>query len=358
MTADARGAEEILHTAWADVVGQPDAVQLLRSAAESPVHAYLFVGPTGAGKRMAARAFAAELLSRGAAAGEAERHARLAAAETHPDLTVVEPEGARVTIDQARQVTQDSVRSPVEAALKVIVLCEFHRIEHIGAALLKTIEEPPPTTVFVILADEVVPELVTIASRAMQVDFGPVPPEVIAARLVSEGAAAAEAQSAAEAAAGDLRRARLLANDPALAARRESWTTLPQRLDGTGASVMVEVAALREHIDRAQAPLDERQQAEVADLEERVERYGSRGQGVGALRDQHKREVRRLRTQELRFGLATVAARYRQELLAGRVSSEALGALAAVQDASEAIDRNGNEEILLESLLLQLPPVS
>jgi len=354
-------ADEVVDGAWAEVVGQPEAVALLRAAAAAPVHAYLFVGPTGGGKRAAARAFAAELLSRGASGAEAERHARLAAEESHPDLVVVEPAGARITIEQAREVIQASVRSPVEAPVQVIVLCDFHRIEYVGAALLKTIEEPPPTTVFVVLADEVVPDLVTIASRALRVDFGPVPPAIIAERLVAEGTPAEEARAAADAAAGDLGRARLLANDPALGARRRAWAELPGRLDGTGAAVMVEVASLRQHIDRAQDPLDERQRAEVADLEERVERYGSRGQGVGTLRDQHRREVRRLRTQELRLGLTTVAARYREELASGEVSADVLDALAAVQDASEAIDRNGNEELLLTTLLLRLPglrPVS
>lgn len=350
--------EEVLDGAWAEVVGQSEAVALLRSAAASPVHAYMFVGPTGGGKRMAARAFAAELLSRAASGEDAERHARLAAEENHPDLVVVEPEGAQVSIGQAREVIQASVRSPVEAALQVIVLCEFHRIEKVGAALLKTIEEPPPTTVFVVLADELVPDLVTIASRALQVDFGPVPPDVIAGRLMAEGVAAEEARASAEAAAGDLRRARLLANDPTLALRRAAWTTLPERLDGTGAAVVVEVSSLREQIDRAQDPLDERQRAEVVELEERVELYGSRGQGVSTLRDRHRREVRRLRTQELRFGLTTVAARYREELMDGRVSADALDALVAVQDASEALDRNGNEELLLESLLLRLPALT
>ena len=350
--------EDVLDGAWADVVGQPEAVALLRSAAVSPVHAYLLVGPSGSGKRQAAAAFAATLLASGATGDEAERHARLAVQEHHPDLTFIEPEGARVTIEQARAVTQASVRSPVEAAVQVIVLCEFHRIENIGAALLKTIEEPPPTTVFVVLADEIVPDLVTIASRAMRVDFGPVPPEVIAARLVAEGVGPAEADQAAAAASGDLGRARLLARDPALSARREAWTTLPDRLDGTGAAVVVEVASLREHIDRAQGPLDERQAAEVAELEERVERYGSRGQGVAALRDKHRREVRRLRTQELRFGLSTVAARYRARLMEGRPSGELLEAMEAIQASSEALDRNGNEELLLESLLLKLAPLS
>jgi DNA polymerase-3 subunit delta' len=346
-----------LDAAWGEVVGQDDAVRRLRAAAGSPVHAYLLVGPSGSGKRAAARAFAATLLAEGFEGDEAERQARLAAAETHPDLTVVEPEGAALSMEQARGVIQSSARSPLEATHQITVLCEFHRVDEAAPALLKAIEEPPATSVFVILADDLTPDLVTIASRSLRIDFGPVPPGVIADRLEEEGVDADRAQQAAAAAGGDLRRARLLASDPELDARRTAWLTTPERLDGSGAAVAVEVAALRDHIDAAQAPLDARHTEERAELEERVERYGARGQGVKELTDRQKREVRRHRTEEVRFGLATLAERYRLELREGRVTREHADALAAIQAAADGLVRNPNEELLLEALLLRLPEV-
>jgi DNA polymerase-3 subunit delta' len=343
---------------WGDVVGQPEAVADLRAAAERPVHSYLFVGPPGSGRRAAARAFAADLFSRATTGEEAERQARLALEEHHPDLLVFEPEGARLRMEgEIPEVIREASRSPIEAPYKVVVLCEFHRMEMWAAALLKSIEEPPPTTIFVVLADEIVPDIVTTASRAVRIAFGPVPTDAIAERLRAEGVAPERADEAASAAAGDLARARLLATDDELAARRQAWWSVPDRLDGTGAAVVQIAQDLRGRIDAAQGPLDERQRHEVAELEIEIERYGLRRGALTAQDKQHKREARRLRTQELRFGLATLAGRYRDELATAADPAPLVGAIAAVQATAETLERNPTEELALISLLLKLPPI-
>src|SRR5215216_5946418 len=71
---------------WSKVIGQPRATALLEAAIAAPVHAYLFVGPRGAGKRAAAAIFAGELLARAVRGGDGARHRRLAFNEQHPDL--------------------------------------------------------------------------------------------------------------------------------------------------------------------------------------------------------------------------------------------------------------------------------
>src|SRR4051794_21962946 len=91
---------------WATVVGQDRALAALRAAAAAPVHAYLLVGPRGCGKRALARAFAAELLSEGASPEDRARHVRLALAEQHPDLVVLERDGAAISAAQARDVRE------------------------------------------------------------------------------------------------------------------------------------------------------------------------------------------------------------------------------------------------------------
>ena len=102
------------------------------------------------------------------------RHRRLAVAEQHPDLHVVERTGAAIPIEAAREIVRRASLSPAEGDRKVMVLDEFHLVSPAAAAtLLKTIEEPPPGTYFVVLADEVTPDLVTIASRCVRVDFPP-----------------------------------------------------------------------------------------------------------------------------------------------------------------------------------------
>ena len=92
-------------------------------------------------------------------------------AGVHPDVIQVEREGAAISIDAARRWPASPPSARSRATRKVVILHDFHLVEHAGPALLKTIEEPPAPTVFVILADYVPPELVTIASRCVRVEF-------------------------------------------------------------------------------------------------------------------------------------------------------------------------------------------
>lgn len=350
---------------WADVVGQDQAVAHLRAAATAPVHAYLFVGPPGSGRRGAARAFAAEVLAAGAPdEAAADRHRRLALGEQHPDLTVVERKGASIPVGDrddpeegsARWVVRRAALSPVDAPRSVYVLLDFHLVRDAAAVLLKTIEEPPPHVVFVVVADEITPELVTIASRCVQVHFHAVGSSEIEARLVAEGAAPELAAVAAGAALGSIDRARLLVSDPRLGVRREAWLALPDRLDGTG-SVAAELAAeLAAVIDDAQAPLVARHATELDELAARIAATGERGSGRKDIEARHRREVRRLRTDELRFGFATVSQRYRDEVATAADPRPALASLAALRDAAEALVRNPNEALLLQALMLRLSP--
>jgi DNA polymerase III subunit delta' len=367
------------------VVGQPEALALLRASLARPVHAYLFLGPAGSGKRQAARAFAAELLASGRRGQEAERQRRLALAETHPDLEVVEREGASISRDQVRWVVEQAVRSPVEGARKILLLTEFHLVTDAAPILLKSVEEPSPSTVFLILADELPPELATIASRCVIVPFRPLATDVVVEQLVAEGVAPDAAVRAAGAAAGDLARARILTTDSGLEARAEAWRSVPERLDGRGNTVSVLVAELTAQLDEALGPLDARHRTELSEVEERIERYGLARGVLRTTEDRHKRERRKFRTDELRFGLAVLARASRDRLAerlslaapgaagvaaSGRidvetthfgrtdfVGPEALEPFAAVQTAAEALERNPNEALLLEALLLRLRPL-
>jgi DNA polymerase-3 subunit delta' len=342
---------------WADVVGQDHAVAQLTAAAAHPVHAYLLVGPSGSGKRAAARAFAALLLAEGSEGEAAERHARLALAETHPDLHVIEPTTAQGRIDAAaaREIVQQAALSPAEGARKVLVLEDFHLIDKFGAILLKYVEEPPASTFFVILAEDVPPELVTIASRSVRIDLGPVPLQVVVDRLAAEGVPADRVAAVAAAAAGDLDRARLLATDERFAIRAKALADMPARLDGTGARAAELAAEVKALIDDAQAVIDVRHATEVEELQERIERYGQRGSGKKDLDDRHKREVRRHRTAELRFALASFAGAYRDALATARRPDLVVAGLHRIDEAALALERFPNESLLLQSLLSQLP---
>ena len=359
VTPGARSAGEVVAARVLDtLVGQDRAAAQLRAAARAPVHAYLFVGPPGSGKRPAARAFAAALLCPNGGCGECEICVRVLG-EVHPDLVVVEREGAFITVAQAREIQRLALRTPNERPRKVLVLTDFHLVREAAPTLLKVVEEPPASTVFVILAEHVPPELVTIASRGVRVDFAALSAADVSSVLVTEGVDRARAADVAEAAGGRLDRARLLASDPGFGARRAAWRNVPARLDGTGAAVAVVAAELVELLAAAAVePLRARQAAELAALEERVERAGERGAGRKDLADRHKRELRRLRTDELRFGLATLSVAYRDALVAGSADARACAeAVDALRTAAENLVRNPNEALLLQALLLRLPPL-
>ena len=343
------------------VVGQDRAVANLRAAARAPVHAYLFVGPTGVGVVEAARAFAADVLCASEGCGTCTS-CRNALVQRHPDVSVIERTGASIRAVEIDEAIRLAVRPPSEGRFKVIVLVDFHLVDQQYPRLLKTLEEPPPSTVFVVLAERVPPELVTIASRCVRVDFAPLTGAAIEAALVTEGVAADVAASVAEASGGRIDRARLLASDPGFAGRQEAWRSVPSRLDGTGAAVAVLADELLGSLESVLEPLQARQAAEVAEVEARIAAYGERGSGRKELEERHKREVRRVRADELRFGMASLAGVYRDALVgAGGASTlpmvTAAGAVRAIRSldaAAEALVRNPNETLLLQGLLVLL----
>jgi DNA polymerase-3 subunit delta' len=345
---------------WDDVVGQQAAVKRLAAAALAPVHAYLFVGPAGSTKHRAARAFAALLLAHGVD-DPSTRDAELVLRGEHPDVREVARTGAAISVDQAREIVRTAALAPIEGERKVMILDEFHLLRPEGAALLlKTIEEPPASTTFVILADFVPTDLITISSRCARVEFRSISDDDVADRLVAEGVDAEAAAAAARSAGGSVERARVLAADPQLVKRRQAFADVPHQVDGTGATAMRLVDDLMALIESAAAPLAARHAAEIAQLDERIARYGERGSGKKTLEDRHKRELRRHRTDELLTGLSVIAGTYRDGLIDGTAprSTAVFDAVTAIHEAMEAFERNPNEALLLQSLLWSLPPLA
>jgi DNA polymerase-3 subunit delta' len=367
---------------YADVVGQDKAIAALEAATVRPVHAYLFVGPPGTGKAAAATSFAAALLCPATPPDGTCETCRRVLAGIHPDVINIEREGPYITIGAAQQVTSLAATSPLEGDRKILVLHDFHLVEAAGPALLKTIEEPPASTVFIILAEHVPSELITIASRCVRVDFDPLTPVQVTAALEAQGIDSSRAVELAAASGGRLDRARLLATDPDFEARRAAWRAIPGRLDGTGATAALLADELLGLLDSSVEPLRTRHSAARAALEERNAkaaeitgkgggRAGGRAAkailnaGVGELEDRQKREVRRQRTDELRAGLATLAAAYRDRLLDGSVLSPAADSThpggpglarrrRAALDALGHIDQLGRDLIYNPAELLQL----
>jgi DNA polymerase-3 subunit delta' len=342
------GADETVHALFAGVPGQERAVSELVAAARRPSHAYLLVGPPGVGGMAAAAGFAAALLG----GADDPDVARRALAFAHPDVRLYEREGASLSIGDARDITKLAYRAPVEARRMVVVVPDLHLVRDSGPALLKTIEEPPPGIHFVLLADLVPPELVTIASRCVVIDLDPLSEEVIVAVLVAEGVEERAARGAAASSGGRLDRARLLAGDAGFASRQAFWRRLPDALDGTGATVASLVDELQLQVATILEPLARRQAGELADLD-RLDEIAGRKRSRKEVEDRHKREVRRVRTDELQAGLATLAGAFRDRLAEGRAHP---AAFSAIREAEKHLVRNPNEALLLSALLLRLSP--
>ncbi len=347
---------------YASVVGQPRAVAALRAAARAPVHAYLLVGPADVGARGVARAFAAGLLCPSGGCGTCSTCSRVLG-ERHPDLVVFEREGASISKAQIDEVLRVASRPPSEGDRKVLVLVDLHLVAQQYPRLLKTVEEPPPSTVFVLLAESVPPDLVTVASRCVRVDLAPAPAEAIAAALVREGVAPEEAEAVAAASGGRIERARLLARDTGFAARQALWRGVPARLDGSGATIAVLAEQLLASIETVLDPLRDRQAGEVAALDERIALHGGKASGKRDLDDRHKREQRRARLDELRFGLLALESVYHEAAIGGPGASghagpagraAAIAAIEAIDAAGESLVRNPNEGLLLQGLLARL----
>jgi DNA polymerase III subunit delta' len=356
---------------FAGVPGQEAAVAALRAAAHRPVHAYLFCGPPGTGRRAAARAFAASLLCRNGGCGHCD-DCRRALAGTHPDLVTLERTGASVSVDEARQLTGLAQRRPFSAERQVLVVADVHLAVRSAPALLKTVEEPPATTVFVLLAEHVPPELATVASRCVRIDFPPLAAGEVARWLAEAGLDPSRAAQVADGASGNLERAMLLADDGGYAARLELWRSIPSRLDGHGATAGALARELLASAEAGLEPLRFRHAEELREVEAQAEAAGERGvPGRRELTDRQHREERRWRTDEIRTGLAVLARAYRDRLADGVAGVAGVGpaaqgygpgdelkgyeaAVDLVTAAAASLHHNPNETLLLEALLVRL----
>ena len=206
-----------------DVIGQARAIGFLQRALMTGrvAHAYLFNGPSGVGKRAAALAFAqalnCDMKQRSADSCQLTatedgcgvcRACRNIANGVHPDVQVIEPDGAIMKIEQIRTLEADAALVPYEARWKVFILDGAERMnEQAANALLKTLEEPAGDTVFILLTGTVSALPPTIASRCQTVTFVPLPDGQIEVLLREQGMEASRARLIASLSRGSIERA-------------------------------------------------------------------------------------------------------------------------------------------------------
>jgi DNA polymerase-3 subunit delta' len=241
-----------------------------------------------------------------------------------------------------------------------------------ATAMLKTIEEPPPRTIVVLVTaapDDLLP---TIRSRCQRIDFDPVADSVLQGALEREGVDPETAATAAALSGGQLARARALAGP--LAPMRTAFASAAVRVDGTGATGFALAEELGAAVDQAAEAVTNRHEEELAEFDAELERLGYEERAALRLRrrieDRQRREVRRTRIDLLLEGVTALETVYRDALgdpapalnrdrprvtVAPRAAA---GALDACREAREAFLINEKGLVRLTHLLLSLPPAA
>ena len=227
-----------------------DAITSARNGEESQemTHAWLFTGPPGSGRSSAALAFAAGLVCPQGGCGDCIE-CRTAIDGIHGDVEVIKTEGLSIKIDEIRELLVRVAWAPSVAPWRVVVMEDADRLtESAGNALLKAIEEPGTSTVWLLCAPTLHDVLPTIRSRARHLQLRtPSTEDVTKVLIERDGVLPAMADFAARASQGHIGRARHLATDDAVRSRRNSIMKLPFGLSNIAsaykaAGVLVDLA--------------------------------------------------------------------------------------------------------------------
>jgi DNA polymerase-3 subunit delta' len=183
---------------WQRVKGHDELIEAFaRAVARGRLaHAYLFIGPPGVGKRLFAHELAKTLLCESPYEGRFDACDSCAACHlmdggTHPDFfALARPaDKQEMPIDVVRRLCDDLAMKPARGGRKIAVLDDADDLNDESAnAFLKTLEEPPPRSLLVLIATSADRQLPTIRSRCQVVPFAPLPEETLIAVLGADAA--------------------------------------------------------------------------------------------------------------------------------------------------------------------------
>lgn len=375
---------------WGDLIGQDRVVETLQRAvgraSHAMTHAWLFTGPPGSGRSNAARAFAAALQCDNGGCGHCQQ-CRMALAGTHPDVTLVRTERLSIGVEDVRELVRKAAMAPAVGRHQVIVVEDADRVTERGAdALLKSLEEPAPRTVWILCAPTAQDMPVTVASRCRRVDLKSPAPDAIAEFLQRrDGITPDLAQLAARVSQGHIGRASAFARDPAVRRHRDEVLKLPDALVSVGACLDAAAAV----VDMAAAEAAELTAS--LDDEERTRLEETVGYGGGQkprqvaslfkeLEDGQKMRATRLQRDALDRVLTELTSWYRdvlsvqldtgttvinadlldriQRAAANGTAGHTLDCIDAILACRKALMENVKPLLAFEALLLQLSAVS
>lgn len=319
---------------WDDVVGQPALVRTLQRAVGAAEHrlsggpgtgmtsAWLFTGPPGSGRSNAARAFAAALQCERGGCSECTQ-CRTALAGSHADVRLVATDTLSIGVDDVRVLVRDAAMMPALRRWQVILVEDADRLtDQAGDALLKSLEEPAPRTVWMLCAPTAEDVLVTVRSRCRTLVLRTPPTAAIAQVLERrDQVPPAMAAYAARASQGHIGRARALARDEATRNRRREVLSIPTVLRDLGACLTAAANLHEVATEEGSAVAARRDAQELAELEQawgagdRAARARGFSGALSALREDHKKRQKRVVRDSIDGALIELLSFYRDVLV-------------------------------------------
>lgn len=324
---------------------------VLREHLKSPAHAYIFTGSEGAGKKEAARVFAAGLITSNFSHSESEKIVRQSSESSALDCHEISPAGAKLLLEDAEAASKRIYAPPISAKKTAVIIDRFHTATADAAAsLLKAVEEPPGFSYVIILAEHVKAEHDTIFSRCVHISFPALDTERTAEWIAEKtGISAADCLEAAAAAKGNIRRTEILAADEGFPARKQIWENLPALHIESGCEAASAAQSISDATDAAQSVLSEKHETEMQKAKQEMEDFGLPASHADSVASRHKRETRKFRESDILWGMSLTAEKYRDS----QNKAQALKIL----NASAAKIRTGsaNEDLVLQWTAMNLP---
>lgn len=370
------------------LVGQEHVIEVLERAVADPrsmTHAWLFTGPPGSGRSVAARAFAAALQCERGGCGEC-RDCRQALNGTHPDITYVTTQKVIIDIREVRELVTIAARSASQGRWRIVVIEDADRmVERTSNVLLKAIEEPAEHTVWLLCAPSQDDVIVTIRSRCRPLALRIPPAEAVAELLVTrDGVEPAAALAAARAAQSHIGIAKRLATSPEAAERRRAIMAVPESIRGVADAVLIAAQLMERATEEAAAVATERDTSERAHLMRSLGIAEGdkippqiRGQ-IRALEEDQKRRATRVQrdcldrvmvdllsfyrdvaTRQLDAGVALVnedVAASVAQIASGSSPEQTIRRIEAIQQARRRLDANVAPLLAVEAMCVGLRP--
>lgn len=312
--------------------------ETLRRHLREPLSSYLFVGAPGSGKLAIAVDFAAALLCQDGGCGQCET-CRSVTALGHPDVLVFRRSGSNLEISEAREIVQLAQTRPQFGRFRVIIVPEMHRGVHVSSTLLKIVEEPPVTTIFLLTAEGIDRALEPLASRCVRIAVPRPERATVQHSLERRSVDSAIIDEVLRYAPHRLDRAMMIAEDPELLRYASTWSGLLGRRSEDPRALSELCAQLDPGAPPKKAKRPRRGAVQNVDEEARRE----------------ESVTRRDRSDLVRMGLELLLGEALRARTTGALEASGLQVITdAVERATFALDRNVAVPLVLRELIFTI----